>query len=524
MADHGFWNYAQRDPEKLALVTPDGRHWTRGELLALCNRIVAGLRGLGLERGDTVALDSPNCAEFFAVWLACTQSGFYLVPLNWHLAPPEVAYILQDSAAKAFIAHERLGGDCVKAADEIDFPAEGRIAIGEIPGFRPFSEFLDGCSPETPEGRCTGAVMNYTSGTTGRPKGVKRALAPADAEPDLIMGLFASFLGMFGVQPEGDEIYICGSPLYHTAVLMQSGAALQWGQPVVLMDKWSPEEMLRLIDEYRCTTSHMVPTQFHRLLQLPEEVRARYDVSSTRTMLHAAAPCPPDEKRKMIEWWGESIWEYYAATEGGGTIVSPQEWLQYPGTVGRPWPGAEVIILDDDGKALGSGDIGTIYMLMPGASQFEYKGDKEKTKKNRFIGEDGKIFFTVGDVGYLNADGYLFLCDRKIDMIISGGANIYPAEIESELLNHPKVGDVAVFGIPNEDWGEEIKAVIEPAEGVEAGDALTKEIMAFCQERLARFKQPKSIDYTDEMPRDPNGKLYKRKLRDPYWEGQKRAI
>jgi long-chain acyl-CoA synthetase len=524
MAENGFWNYAQRDPDKLALVDPAQKRWTRGELLALCNRISGGLRSLGLERGDVVALDSPNCAEFFAVWLACTQSGFYLVPVNWHLAPPEIAYIVKDSASKVLIAHERLGGECIKAADEIDFPAQGRIAIGSIPGFRPLAEFIAEQSPDMPEIRSTGAVMNYTSGTTGRPKGVKRALAPAELDPDLIMSLLGGFLGMFGVEPEGDEVYICGSPLYHTAVLMQAGAALQWGHTVVLMDKWVPEEMLRLIEEHRCTTSHMVPTQFHRLLQLPEDVRKKYDVSSTRTILHAAAPCPPDEKRKMIDWWGESIWEYYAATEGGGTMVSPQEWLQYPGTVGRPWPNAEVIILDDDGQSLGVGDIGTIYMLLQGAADFEYKGDKEKTRKNRHVGDDGKVYFTVGDVGYLNDAGYLFLCDRKIDMIISGGANIYPAEIESELLNHPKVGDVAVFGIPNEDWGEEIKAVIEPAAGVEPGDALTGEIMAFCQERLARFKQPKSIDYTDAMPRDPNGKLYKRKLRDPYWEGQKRSI
>jgi long-chain acyl-CoA synthetase len=282
--------------------------------------------------------------------------------------------------------------------------------------------------------------------------------------------------------------------------------------------------MLRLIDEHRCTTSHMVPTQFHRMLALPEAVRAKYDCSSTRTMVHAAAPCPPDVKRRMIEWWGPSIYEYYAATEGGGTLVTPEEWLEYPGTVGRPWTNAEIRIFDDDGREMPRGEQGTIYMLLGETAKFEYKDDAAKTKKNRLSTDDGKTFFTVGDVGYLNEAGYLFLCDRKIDMIISGGANIYPAEIENVLLSHPKVGDVAVFGIPNENWGEEIKAVIEPIEGAIAGDALTEEIFAFCKEKLAKFKTPKSIDYTNEMPRDPNGKLYKRKLRDPYWEGKERAI
>jgi long-chain acyl-CoA synthetase len=277
--------------------------------------------------------------------------------------------------------------------------------------------------------------------------------------------------------------------------------------------------MLRLIAQYRVTTSHMVPTQFHRLLSLPDAVREKYDVSSLRHMIHAAAPCPIDVKHKMIAWWGNAVDEYYAASEGGGTLVTAEEWLQKPGTVGKAWPISEIAIFDDDGNRVDEPNvIGTVYMAM-GTASFEYHGDKEKTRKNR-IGN----FFTVGDVGVIDEDGYLFLRDRKIDMIISGGANIYPAEIENVLLSHPKVGDAAVFGIPHEDWGEEVKAVIEPAEGVEGDDALAAEILAFCADKLARFKTPKSIDFTSEMPRDPNGKLYKRKLRDPYWEGVQRAL
>jgi long-chain acyl-CoA synthetase len=262
----------------------------------------------------------------------------------------------------------------------------------------------------------------------------------------------------------------------------------------------------------------MVPTQFHRLLALPEKVRREYDVSSLRTMVHAAAPCPVDTKRAMLDWWGDSIYEYYAATEGGGTVVTPQEWRRYPGTVGRPWANAEIRILDDAGADCPTGKPGTVYMKL-GAADFEYKGDRKKTDESRRAG-----FFTVGDVGYLNEEGYLFLCDRKSDMIISGGVNIYPAEIENVLQGHPKVADVAVFGIPHADWGEEVKAVIQPVDGVAGDDRLREEILAWCADKLAKYKTPRSIDFLDEMPRDPNGKLYKRKLRDPYWAGRDRAI
>jgi long-chain acyl-CoA synthetase len=516
MASLGFWNFAQANPSVLALAAPDGKEWTRGELFALQNQIAHGLRAAGLKHGDAVAIAMPNCAEFIAINLACAQSGWYLVPINWHLAAGEIAYILADSEAKAFIAHERVAEVCKAAADEAALPASQRFALGAIPGFRPFAELTRGQPTSLPAERFAGAVMNYTSGTTGKPKGVRRPLAPLD--PDTIATLFTGFLSMFGIKPEDGNVHIVGSPLYHTAVLVFGSASLNMGHPMVLMEKWTPEDCLRLIDKYRVTTTHMVPTQFHRMLALPPDVRAKYDCSSTRTMVHAAAPCPPDVKRRMLDWWGDSIYEYYAATEGGGTLVTPQEWRKHPGTVGKPWPGAEIKIFDDEANELPTGQQGTVYMRL-GQADFEYHKDKEKTRKNR-IGN----YFTVGDVGYLNEDGYLFLCDRKIDMIISGGANIYPAEIENVLLSHPKVGDVAVFGIPNEDWGEEVKAVIEPAAGVTPGPALTAEILAFCADKLAKFKTPKTIDFLPELPRDPNGKLYKRKLRDPYWANRERAI
>ena len=459
MSEYGFWNLAQKHPDRLALVDPEGGETTAGALLAEANRIVHGLRALGLKQGDCVATVLPNGAAMIEVYLAAGQAGWYLVPINHHLTAAEIAYIVEDSEAAVLIGAERFGEACRKAADQAGLAAERRFAVGAIPGFRSLDDLKRGQPDALPAERSAGQVMNYTSGTTGRPKGVRRPLMPYD--PDTVFSMFAMFLGMFGIPPEAGQVHLVGSPLYHTAVLVFAGSSLHYGHTVVLMDKWTPQGCLEAIEKYRVSTSHMVPTQFHRLLALPAEVRARYDVSSLRHMVHAAAPCPVDVKRRMLEWWGPVVYEYYAASEGGGTLVTPEEWLRYPGTVGRAWPTSEIRVLDDEGKDCPPGAPGTVYMAL-GAADFKYHKDEEKTAANRREG-----FFTVGDIGYLNDDGYLFLCDRKIDMIISGGVNIYPSEVESELLKHPKVADVAVFGIPHEDWGEEVKAVIEPAPGVE---------------------------------------------------------
>jgi len=329
------------------------------------------------------------------------------------------------------------------------------------------------------------------------------------------------FFGIFSLAPFDGNVHLCCSPLYHTAVLNFATISLQVGHPVILMDRFDPEELLRLVEKHRVTHSHMVPTQFRRLLALPPETRNRYDVSSWRCAIHSAAPCPPDVKRQMLDWWGPVVTEYYAASEGGGTVITGSQWLARPGSVGLPWPGSQVLILDDEGNDVPVGQTGLVYMKM-GASTFDYYKDEAKTLASRARG-----MFTVGDIGYLDADGYLFICDRKSDMIISGGVNIYPAEIESALAAHPAVGDVAVFGIPHEDWGEEIKAVVQPvpgSAGAEPGPALTAELLAFLDGKLARFKLPRTIDYVPELPRDPNGKLYKRRLRDPYWAGRERSI
>ncbi len=513
----GFWKLAQDQPDRLALIDPAGQELSLGELYSLSNRLVHGLRSLGLSHGDVVATVLPNSTEMYALYFAAMQAGWYLTPINHHLVGSEITYIVDDCEAAAFVGHERFAEACSTAAGEFGLEAGRCFAIGAVEGHRPFSELIDDQPDTLPDDRTAGAPMHYTSGTTGKPKGVRRALSGADPDIAAAMGRF--LLNLFGIQPFDDNVHLCGSPLYHTAVLAFSSTSIHVGHPVVLMDKWTPEAMLELIERWRVTHSHMVPTQFHRLLALPDEVKARYDVSSLRYMIHAAAPCPVEIKRRMLDWWGPVIHEYYAATEGGGTLVTPEQWLEKPGTVGLPWPNSEIRILDDDGGDVPNGEVGIVYMKLPERGSFEYLKDKEKTDSNRRAG-----FFTVGDVGYLDDDGYLFLRDRKSDMIISGGVNIYPAEIEGELLTHPKVADAAVFGIPHEDWGEQVKAVVEPAPGVEADEQLTGDLMAHCRERLAKFKLPKSIDYVAEMPRDPNGKLYKRKLRDPYWQDRERSI
>ncbi|MEU4423162.1 acyl-CoA synthetase [Actinoplanes sp. NPDC024001] len=510
MTGIGMWTIARESPQLAAIVDPDGRTVTYGELAAEADRISRGLRSAGLSAGDTVALLLPNGADILTAYFAAVQIGLHVVPLNWHLTGAELGYILRDSGARAFIAHERF----TRAAQDAAFTGD-RFAVGDIPGFEPLESLGAGGSGR-PGGRTMGALMVYTSGTSGRPKGVRRPLLGLD--PDDVPPVSLWFFGLFGLRPFDDHVHLCCSPLYHTAVMNFAVISVQFGHTVVVMDHWDAEEFLRLVERHRVTHSHMVPTQFRRLLALPAETRSRYDVSSMRAMIHGAAPCPQPVKRAMLDWFGPVVIEYYAASEGGGTLITAAEWQERPGSVGRAWPGSRVRVLDDDGKDAPAGTPGQVYLQM-GDATFEYHGDAEKTRASW-----RDRMFTVGDIGYLDDDGYLFLCDRASDVIITGGVNVYPAEIESELAVHPAVGDVAVFGIPHDEWGEEIKAVVQPAPGVTTGPELTAELLDFLAGRLARFKLPRTVDYVGELPRDPNGKLYKRLLRDPYWSGRDRAI
>jgi len=512
-----FWNYAAEDTSYLALVEPDGTEHKAGELLSAANRLVHGLRAHGLEHGDVVATLLPNGAPLIELYLAAAQAGWYLTPINYHLTAPEVAYIISDCGAKAFVADSEFAEVARAAADEAGTPAAARFAAGEIEGFRRFEELKEGQPDDQPSDRSAGAIMTYTAGTTGRPKGVRRPLMPVD--PDT-MGqmLFTWFQFLYGIEPKANNVHLTVAPLYHTAVMNFTAIALAGGHTIVLMDKWTPQGTLERIERYRVTHSHMVPTMFIRMLQLPEEEKGKHDVSSLTHVIHSAAPCPIDVKRAMLDWWGPVIFEYYAATEGGGTLVTPEQWLQKPGTVGPPWPNSEIRVLDDEGQPCEPGQSGTVWIKM-GDYTFEYHKDREKTEE---IWKDG--FFTVGDIGYLDEDGWLFLNDRKADVIISGGVNIYPAETEAALFGHPAVGDAAVIGVPDDEWGERVHAVIEPREGYEAGDDLAAEITDYLKGRLAGYKLPKEIEFVDALPRDPNGKLSRSKLRETYWAGRERAI
>jgi len=511
----GLWAIAASAPDSPAVFAPGGRTVSYAGLAREADRYGRGFQALGLRPGDTVATLLPNGVTALAAFFAAIETGLYLVPVNWHQVPAEIAYILADSGASAFLADERFAGAAREAAGLAGI--EHAFATGPVPGFEPAGRLGADGTDARPSPRTHGAPMLYTSGTSGRPKGVRRPLTGLD--PDDAAAMAAWFFSLFGLAPYDGHVHLCGSPLYHTAVLNFATISLQLGHPVVLMDGWDAEEMLRLIERHRVTHTHTVPTQFRRLLALPGQVRAGYDTSSLRAVIHSAAPCPAEVKRAMIDWLGPVVVEYYAATEGGGTLITSEQWLRKPGSVGLPWTGSQVKVLDPVTlEEAAPGEQGLVYLKM-GTSSFSYHADEAKTAAAR-AGD----MFTVGDIGYADADGYLFLCDRGSDVIISGGVNIYPAEIESELCCHPAVYDAAVFGIPHEEWGEEVKAVVEPVPGAEPGPGLTAELLEFLAARLARFKQPRSIDYVAELPRDPNGKLYKRRLRDPYWAGRDRAI
>jgi long-chain acyl-CoA synthetase len=511
MTKLGFWNIVDEEPDRVAVIDVDHTEHAFGEVAAAAHRIVHGLRSLGVGTGDTIATLLPNSVHMVALMLATGEAGIYLTPINYHLTGPEVAYIVDDSESKVFIAHERFGEAAGAVSESVQ-----RFAVGSIEGFAPYDSLVSGQPAEFPADRTAGAIMNYTSGTTGRPKGVKRPLTGLNPNDAGELGSF--LLNLFGIQPLGEGRHLVAAPLYHTAVGQYMMASLNGGHGAVLMDQWSPDGTLERIERHRVTETHMVPTMFHRMLKLPDDVKKQYDVSSMTHAIHSAAPCPIPTKQAMLDWWGPVIYEYYAATEGGGTLATPEDWLKKPGTVGKPWPISEVVIFDDDGNRLPPGEVGTVWMRM-GDQKFEYHKDKAKTEKSW---KDG--YFTVGDAGYVDEDGYLFLADRKIDMIISGGVNIYPAEIEAVLIQHEDVADCAVFGIPHDDWGEEVKAAVELVPGVQADDAEHETLLGYLRDNVAKYKCPRSIDFHDQMPRDPNGKLYKRKLRDPYWAESERQI
>jgi len=500
MEGMGLAWWAGEQPGRSALVSPSGDR-SFAELNERANQLVRALRARGLESGDAVALLCTNRPEFVETVHACLRGGLRLTPINWHLTGPEVAYIVADCEARAVVADASVAVTAVQAGVD----ARTALAVGgSIEGFEPYDGALAEHSGADIDDPVLGTQMLYTSGTTGRPKGVHRASGVA--------GAALTQFNLAGYMEGGDDRHLCTGPLYHAAPLAFSLASpLAFGVGVVLMQHWDPEETLVLIEHHRITHTHMVPTMFHRLLSLRDEVRTAYDLSSLRMVIHGAAPCPVEVKRRLIEWLGPEVIEYYAATEGVGTFVDSATWLAHPGTVGRPLLEGSIMIGDTEGVPVAAGDVGLVYLRALGAARFDYFKDKEKTDTT-YRGD----YFTLGDVGYVDGEGFLFLTDRSADVIISGGVNIYSAEVDAVLLEHPSVADVAVIGVPDADWGEEVKAVVEPRAGVEASPDLEAELVAFCRERLAHFKCPRTVDFVGELPRTDAGKLLKRLVRERY--------
>jgi len=495
-------------------MAASGETVTYGQLEARSNQGAHLFRSLGLTAGDAIALFMDNSPRYYEVLWAAQRSGLHFTCISSKLTAGEVEYIVKDSEAKVLIASAGVAGVAREAAALVP-----GVALYMVDGASPPYESFEAARapmPETPiEDESAGGAMLYSSGTTGRPKGVRRGgaieAAPIDApSPLAVMGQV-----MYGWT--ADSVYLSPAPLYHAAPLGWSMAVHTVGGTVVLMEKFEPEAALAYIEKYKVTTAQWVPTHFVRMLKLPAEARARYDLSSLRSVFHAAAPCPVPVKQAMIDWWGPIINEYYAGTEGNGfTAINSEEWLAKKGSVGRAIM-AEVKICDEAGDPLPPRTEGAVFFA--GGGEFEYHNDPTKTAESR----NKHGWTTLGDVGWLDEDGYLFLTDRKSFMIISGGVNIYPQEIENLLVTHPKVADVAVVGAPHEEMGEEVVAVIQPVDWAEAGDALAAELNAFARANLSHVKAPRRIDFMAELPRHPTGKLYKRLIRDAYW-GKKDGV
>jgi len=512
--------FAESRPDHPAVIMAgSGQTMTYAELDEEANRLSQLLRSAGLRPGDHVAFCMENHPRFLAVAWGCHYAGLYYTAMSSRLNDDEMQYILNDCGAKAFITSAYKRDAAEKLLDQAPNVSTWLMMDGTTDGYASYEDAIAEQPAEPLPDRVAGADMLYSSGTTGKPKGVKPALPtqPLEEAGSAVYGMMAL---LFGLTP--DSVYLSPAPLYHAAPLRFCMGVHIAGGTVVVMEHFDPEEALALIERYRVTLSQWVPTMFIRMLKLPEEVRAKYDVSSLQAAVHAAAPCPVEVKKRMIEWWGPVLHEYYAGTEGNGFVYcNSEQWLEHPGTVGQAIIGT-LHIVDEEGNELPVGEPGTVYFEGESASSFEYHNDPEKTEGSR--DPKGRGWSTLGDVGRLDEDGFLYLTDRKAYMIISGGVNIYPQEAENVLALHPKVFDVAVFGVPNEDFGEEVKAVVQPAEGVETGPELERELIAFCREKLADVKCPRSIDFRDELPRHPTGKLYKRLLKDEYWQGHESGI
>ncbi len=503
--------YADKFPEKPAVINAGtGETITFGELNDRSNQLAQYLYKEGLRRGDHIAVFVENDVRFFECIWAAIRSGLYVTAINRYLTAEEAAYIVDDCEAKVIVSTLRRQ-DVAKDLPALIPNCPGRLMMrGTIDGWASYEDAIAGQPTDNLDVEWRGDTMLYSSGTTGRPKGIKRPLPDAKVhENDRLRDTLGAVYGF-----NEETIYLSPAPLYHAAPLAFTMGTQGLGGTVVMMEKFDPIESLRFIEKYKVTHSQWVPTMFIRMLKEPEADRTQFDLSSHKVAIHAAAPCPVEIKRKMIDWWGPVLWEYYAGTEGNGsTIINSEQWLAHPGSVGQSFT-AVVHICDEAGKELPAREEGVIFFEQE-LTSFEYHKAPDKTSTSRH--PEHPTWTTLGDVGYLDEEGFLYLTDRKAFMIISGGINIYPQEIEDALVLHDKVADVAVFGVPNEEMGEEVKAVVQLAPGIQPSDELAAELIAYARDHIAHYKAPRSVDFIDELPRLPTGKLYKRILRDKYW-------
>ena len=502
-------DHAEANPDKPAVIMyPSGTVVTFGAMEKRANQLAHLFRSRGLREGDAVAILMENNEHYHTVMWAARRAGLYYVPINTHLTAAEAAYIIDNSAAKAIVGSAAVGSAAVSPVLEglavelpNGLPGLLIVANADLDGWQRYPECVAD-QPDTPIlDEIEGDLLQYSSGTTGRPKGIKRPLSHLPpAQAPALMGALVGFW----MNPDG--VYLSPAPLYHTAPSVWSMTMQAAGVPVVVMERFDAAGTLDAIQRHRVTHGQFVPVMFTRMLKLPEAVRDSYDVSSLQRVMHAAAPCPVEIKRLMIDWWGPIVDEYYASSEAiGSTLITAEDWLEHPGSVGRPMGGA-LHILDEDGNELAPGQPGEIY-FETGAS-FEYLNDAEKTSASRH--ERG--WMTVGDIGYLDEDGYLYLTDRRHHMIISGGVNIYPQEAENLLVIHPRVLDAAVFGIPDEEMGQSVKGVVQLVDPAEGTDEFAEELLRWLRERLAHYKCPRSLSFTEQLPRTDTGKLYKQSL------------
>ena len=494
------------DGDKVAVVMAStGQARTYRELDARSRRLARLLRDRGLGGGDHAAVLLDNELPYLEVCWAAQRSGIYLTPINSHLAAAEVGYILADCGARALVAGKALENLLPRVGPSLS-GVEVRLAVGTggLPGFEPYEEAIAGYPDEPLADETEGCLMFYSSGTTGKPKGVVRPLSglPFGGDDGALTNLLQLFYGM-----RDSSVYLSPAPLYHAAPLRWIMSAHRIGATIVVMERFDAEDTLRAIEKYRVTHAQFVPTHFVRMLKLPDEVRGKYDLSSLQRVIHTAAPCPAEVKRAMLDWWGPIIYEYYAGSESNGwCTIGPEEWLTHPGSVGRPLV-SRVHIVDDEGQELGPGQTGQIWF--EGGLRFSYHNDPQRTAK----AFNDRGWSTLGDIGHVDKDGYVYLTDRAANMIIRGGVNIYPREVEDVLIMHPEVEDVAVIGVPDFELGEQVGAFVQPRNPADAGPGLAGRLMDFCAEHVARFKCPATVEFVGQLPRLPTGKLLKRALR-----------